>query len=183
MKSLRLVGGGVHAHACIDVVEAEGAFTIQGIVERTEGNHAPVLAHSYIGNDGDLARLLATAPSALVMAGQVKTGVDRVALYARLVELGANMPIVISPMIYVSRHPSVDDGTTITHGGIINVIASIAHHCHISTGARVNIGSGTFIGGGAVPREGVRVGANCVVRAGAIALHDLPDSSKYLGMP
>jgi sugar O-acyltransferase (sialic acid O-acetyltransferase NeuD family) len=205
MKPILLVGGGGHCHSCIDVVEAESAFKIQGIVERTGGEYTPVLGYPVVGSDTDLARLLATIPSALVTVGQVKKPDVRVALHDLLVELGANLPIIISPVSYISKHSSIGDGTIVMHGAIINAIASVGRnciinsqaliehdtvvgdHCHISTGARVNggvnIGSGSFIGSGAVLREGVRIGANCVVGAGAIVLHDLLDKTKYLGMP
>jgi sugar O-acyltransferase (sialic acid O-acetyltransferase NeuD family) len=205
MNPLLLVGGGGHAHACIDVIEAESAFTIHGIAEHTEEMHAPVLGYNVIGSDADLARPRVTAPSALITVGQVRTPDARVALYELLVGLGAILPVIISPISCVSEHSSIGESTIVLHEAIINALASvgrnrfinwqsmigrdagIGHHCHISTGARVNggviIGSGTFIGGGVVLRETVRIGANCVVGAGAIVLHDLPDATRYIGMP
>jgi sugar O-acyltransferase (sialic acid O-acetyltransferase NeuD family) len=204
MKPILLVGGGGHAHSCIDVIEFEGAYAIQGIVERAIGVHGPVLGYDVIGSDSELASLLVTTPSALVTVGQVKTPTTRVAIYNQLVQLGANMPVIISPESYVSRHSSINRGTIVMHGAVINSLASvgsnciinsqallehdttIGDHCHISTGAKVNgeveIGSGTFIGSGAIIREGVRVGINCVIGAGAVVLRDLPDSSKYYGV-
>jgi len=204
MKPLLLVGGGGHARACIDVIQAEGNFEIQGIVERIGGEQASVLGYPVIGSDNDLTRLLATTPSALVTVGQVKSPAARVALYDVLARLGAHMPGIISPTSYVSKHSAIGEGTIIMHGAIINALASVGRnciinsqallehdavigdHCHISTGAKVNgnvnIGSGTFIGSGAILREGLSIGANCVIGAGAIVLHDLPEATQHIGM-
>lgn len=204
MKPLLLVGGGGHARACIDVIEAEGNFEIQGIVERIGGEQAPVLGYPVIGSDADLAQLLSITPSALVTVGQIKSPTARVALYDLLVELGARLPSIISPASFVSKHSTIGEGAIIMHGAIINALASVGRncivnsqalvehdavlgdHCHISTGAKVNggvnIGSSTFIGSGAILREGVNIGANCVVGAGATVLHDLPARTQFVGL-
>jgi len=205
MKPILLVGGGGHCHACVDVIEAEGVFTIQGIVEQSDGEYETVLGYPVVGSDADLARLLESTPAALVTVGQIKSPAIRKMLHDLLVELDASLPVIISPASYVSRHSSIGDGTIVMHGAIVNALASvgrnciinsqaliehdavIGNHCHISTGARVNgtaeVGAGTFIGSGAVVREGVRIGKNCVVGAGAIVLDDLPDETRYVSMP
>ena len=205
MKPLLLVGGGGHARACLDVIETEGNFEIQGIVERIGGEQAPVLGYPVIGSDADLAALLSATPSVLITVGQVKSPDARVALYELLLRLGAEFPCIVSPTSYVSKHSTIGEGTIVMHRAIINATASvgsnciinsqalveheavIGDHCHISTGAKVNgdvnIGSGAFIGIGAILREGVLIGANCVVGAGAIVLHDLPEKTQYVGMP
>jgi sugar O-acyltransferase (sialic acid O-acetyltransferase NeuD family) len=200
MKPILLVGGGGHCHACVDVIEAEGIFTIQGIVEQTNRVYETVLGYPVVGSDSDLARLLESTPAALVSVGQVKSPAAREMLHDLLVELGAHLPVIISPASYVSTHSSIGGGTIVMHGAIVNALASVGrnciinsqaliehdavvqNHCHISTGARVNgtaqVGAGTFIGSGAVVREGVRIGKNCVVGAGAIVLEDLPDETR-----
>ena len=204
MKPLLLVGGGGHARACIDVIESEGDFEIQGIVERIGGEQAPVLGYPVIGSDADLAALLAATPSVLITVGQVKSPGTRVALYELLLRLGGEFPCIVSPTSYVSKYSTIGGGTIVMHGAIINATSSVGHncvinsqaliehdvavgdHCHISTGAKVNggvnIGSGTFVGSGAILREGVNIGANCVVGAGAIVLHDLPAMTQYVGI-
>ena len=205
MKPILLVGGGGHCHACVDVIEAEGIFTIQGIVEESDREYETVLGYPVVGSDSDLARLLESTPAALVSVGQIRSPTTRKMLHDLLVELGADLPVIISPASYVSRHSSIGDATIVMHGAIVNTLASvgrnciinsqaliehdavIGNHCHISTGARVNgaaeVGAGTFIGSGAVLREGVRIGKDCVVGAGAIVLEDLPAGTRYVGKP
>ncbi len=44
----------------------------------------------------------------------------RIRLYERLRQLGFEMPVVMSPRAYVSRHASVGEGTIVMHGAIVN---------------------------------------------------------------
>jgi sugar O-acyltransferase (sialic acid O-acetyltransferase NeuD family) len=204
MKSLLLVGGGGHCLSCIDVIEAQGIFAIQGIVEHSGQGHSPVLGYPVVGNDADLGSLLELTPAVLIAVGQIKNATARIALYELLLDLGAELPVIVSPASHVSAHASIGQGTIIMHGAIVNALATIGRnciinsqaliehdvivrdHCHISTGACVNggteIGSGTFIGSGAVLRDGIRVGSNCVIGAGAVVLDDIPDGTKYFGI-
>lgn len=205
MKSLLLLGAGGHCVACIDVIEAQGLFAIEGIVERLGESKSSVLGYPVIGTDSDLSSLLEITPIALVAVGQIKNSTNRRSIYDNLVSLGAEMPIIISPHSLVSTHASIGDGTIIMHGAVINAQAVVGRNCiinsqalvehgviignhtHISTGARVNggviIGSGTFVGSGAVLRDGIRVGSNCIIGAGTLVLNDIPDGTTYLGRP
>lgn len=47
--------------------------------------------------------------------------------------------------------------------------------------SNVTVGEGSFIGIGAVVREGVTIGNNVVVGAGAVVLHDVPDGATVKG--
>ena len=58
MKPILLVGGGGHCHACIDVIEVEGAFSIQGIVEQLSESPIQVLGYPVVGADADLGHVL-----------------------------------------------------------------------------------------------------------------------------
>jgi sugar O-acyltransferase (sialic acid O-acetyltransferase NeuD family) len=203
MKPILLVGGGGHCHSCIDVIEVEGSFAIQGIVEQSGEPPVQVLGYPVVGVDADLAHLLESTPAALVTVGQVKSPTARMILHDLLMSLGADLPVIISPWSHVSTHASVGEGTIVTHGAIVNALASVGRncivnsqsliehdavvmdHCHISTGARINgraeVGPRSFIGSGAVLREGVRVGSDCVIGAGATVVEDLPNSTRYVG--
>lgn len=47
----------------------------------------------------------------------------------------------------------------------------------------VEIGGGSWLGAGAIVLDGVKVGRNCVVGAGAVVTKDLPDCSVAVGVP
>jgi acetyltransferase EpsM len=47
----------------------------------------------------------------------------------------------------------------------------------------VTLERGAFLGAGAVVVPGVRIGADAVVAAGAVVLHDVPAGTTVLGVP
>ncbi len=196
MTSLLLLGGGGHCRSCIDVIETTGQYEIVGIVQPLSDGQAPVLGYPVLGDDDDLPVLLQRYPHALITVGQIKTPAIRRRLYQRVQELGGTLPVVISPHAHISRHASVEAGTIVMHGalvnagariganGIVNSQSLIEHdveigaHCHIATGARVNggtrIGPGCFIGSGAILREDISIGEGAIIGAGCTVLHDVP---------
>jgi acetyltransferase-like isoleucine patch superfamily enzyme len=76
---------------------------------------------------------------------------------------------------------------------IINTGATVDHDCvladavHVCPGAHiagnVEIGARTWFGIGAVARQGIRIGANAMIGAGSVVIHDLPDDVTVAGNP
>jgi len=198
-----LIGGGGHCRACIDVIERQGRFQIAGIVERNGAPGTKVFGYPILGRDDDLPELLQRYRHALVAIGQIKSPFPRIRVFEQLQSLGAELPGIVSPSAYLSRHARIGAGTIVMHGAVINAGATVGHncivntkallehdvtvedHCHIATGALINggvhIGAGTFVGSGAVVREGVHIGPGCIVGAGTTVLRDLPPQTRYLG--
>ena len=165
--------------------------------------HDQHLGYAVIGTDDDLPELAKTIPYALITLGQIKTPMHRVRLYQQVVALGFQLPTIIAPSAYVSRHATVAAGTIVMHGAIVNARASVgenciintraliehdaavADHCHISTGAVINgntaIGSGSFVGSGSIIKEGASLGQNCLVGMGLAVRHNLLDNAEFAG--
>ena len=205
MRPLLLLGGGGHCLSCIDVIEAEGAFAIEGLVLPSSAEHEPVLGYPVLGSDEDLANLLTKTRHAFITVGQIKSADSRVRLFDLLKRLGAELPVIRSPNCYCSRHATVEPGSILMHASVVNAQAhigsncilnsyaliehgaTIGDHCHVSTGARVNgdvtIGAGSFIGSGAVIKEGVVIGIGVVVGAGQVVLEDLPNGTRLTNRP
>jgi sugar O-acyltransferase (sialic acid O-acetyltransferase NeuD family) len=176
------------------VIESEALFSIEGIIQPITQTDT-IKGYPVIGSDADLPALLKKTRSAIITVGQIKTVDTRLRLFNLLKELGADLPLIISPYAYCSKHAKVNEGTIIMHGSIINygvkvgsncIInshaliehdACISNHCHISTGAKINggakIGQGVFIGSGAVIREGVAIGEGAIIGAGQVVLRDV----------
>jgi sugar O-acyltransferase (sialic acid O-acetyltransferase NeuD family) len=195
MKPLLLVGGGGHCNSCIDVIEAAAVFRIKGVVLAKLSSEL-VLGYPVIGTDDELPQLLESSKSVLITVGQIKNPDTRIRLFEQLNQLGAKLPVVVSPIAYYSKRSVIGDGSIIMHGAIVNAGAQvgkncivnskalvehdvvIGDHCHISTGARVNgnvtIGRGTFVGSGAVIKEAISLGENVTIGAGQIVLRDVP---------
>lgn len=185
-----LIGGGGHCKSVIDVIETAETYTIVGIIDRKELIGHQVLGYKIIGCDEDLSMLVSRYPNALITVGQIRNANVRIKLYGLLVSLGYNLPVVVSPRAYVSKHAVLGKGTIVLHDALINAQArigdnciinskaliehdcKIGNHCHISTGAVLNgatqIGSGTFIGSTAVSKEGSNVPESSFIKAGSI---------------
>ena len=198
MKSLLLIGGGGHCHSCIDVIEATEIYQIKGLVQPKLSSEL-ILGYPIIGSDDDLPKLLKDVKSALITVGQIKNSEIRIRLFDLLKQLGAELPVIISPRAYCSKHAVLGEGLIVMHGAIITASACIGNncivnsqalvehdveiddHCHISTGARVNgnvtIGKGSFIGSGAIVREGIKVGENVIIGAGQVVTQDVPNGT------
>jgi sugar O-acyltransferase (sialic acid O-acetyltransferase NeuD family) len=200
---LILIGAGGHAHACIDVIEQHGVYQIAGLIGLPDEMNDIHLEYTVVGTDADLPELAKTIPYALITLGQIKSSAHRTRLYQQVVTLGFQLPIIIAPSAYVSRHASIGAGTIVMHGAIVNAGASVgenciintlallehdvtvADHCHISTGAIINgntvIGFGSFVGSGSRIKEGASLGQNCLVGMGLAVRHNLPDNAQFAG--
>jgi len=200
---LILIGAGGHAHACIDVIEQHGGYQIAGLIGMPDEMHDHHLGYAVIGTDTDLPELAKTIPYALITLGQIKTPAHRTRLYQQVVALGFQLPTIVAPSAYVSRHASIGAGTIVMHGALVNAGASVgknciintrallehdatvADHCHISTGAIINgntvIGSGSFVGSGSIIKESASLGQNCLVGMGLAARHNLPNKAQFTG--
>lgn len=152
--------------------------------------------HGYpvLGSDTDLPLLMRDFSSALVALGQIKTPDLRIGLFEMLKGYGCDLPAIVSPRAYVSRHASVGKGTIVMHGAIINAGARIGRnciinsraliehdaviddHCHVATCAVINgnvsVGEGSFIGSNACIRQGVSIGARSFINMGEKVFSD-----------
>ena len=187
MESIIIVGGGGHCRSCIDVIEQEGKFFIEGIIDKPDKVGEEVLGYPIIGTDNDLSQIAKKYPSFLITLGQIRSPEPRMNLFDTLCALNVNFPVIKSPISYVSPHTRIGKGTIIMHGVIVNSSASIGEnciintnsllehdsivedHCHIATGAIVNggvsIGSGSFIGSGAVTKQYISIPPMSFVKA------------------
>jgi len=187
-KKIILIGGGGHCKACIDVIELSGHFHIEGIVDVPDKLHKKLLGYEIIAIDDDLPKLVNEYEDFLITLGQIKSPEIRIRIFKKLKELGAKLPVIISPLAYVSRHAQIDEGTIIMHQALVNTgvhigknciintkalvehDALIGDHCHIATSAVINggvtVGSGTFVGSKSVSKEYVKIGKNVLIGCG-----------------
>lgn len=199
MKELILIGGGGHCRACIDVIEQQGIFAIGGIVDLEARKGEKVLGYEIVASDSELSDLLTKFHFFLVTLGQIISCSRRRQIFDTIRAGGGELPSIISPLAYVSRHAQIGSGTIVMHHALVNAgarvgnnciintksliehDAAIGDHCHVSTGSVVNGGvvieEGTFWGSGAVAREYIRVGKNSVIGCNATVKYSLPDNN------
>ena len=195
MQNLILIGGGCHCKSCVDVIEQEGNYRIAGIVDLPEKLHQKILGYEIIATDDDLPRLVNEYENFLITLGQIKSPDKRIRVFQTLKESGAKLPVIISPLAYVSKHAEMGDGTIIMHHVLINAGAKIGSNCIINTkaliehdatigdatGAIINggvkVGSGTFFGSNAVCKEYIEIGENAVIGCGAKITKNISSNS------
>jgi len=200
-----LIGGGGHCRSCIDVIEEEGKYTIAGIVARDQLHSEKVSGYEIIGTDADLPRLVKECRNFLIAFGQIRSSHERMSYFRRLEELGATMPVIVSPYARVSRHARTEGGTIVMHNAVINSGVCIGRNCIINTGALVEhdatvgdcchiapaavvnggvtIGRGSFVGSNAVLKEYLTIGAEVVIGMGAVVGEDIPEAATVTGNP
>jgi sugar O-acyltransferase (sialic acid O-acetyltransferase NeuD family) len=200
---LILVGAGGHAHACIDVIELQGRYEIAGLIGVPSEVGLLHLGYSVLATDVDLPEFYGQYQNAFISIGQIKTPDIRIRLYCRLRELGFQLPTIISPTAYVSRHATIGMGSIVMHGAVVNAGARVGENCiinsralvehdaivedncHISTGAILNgnalIGAGSYVGSGSVIREGINLGTGCIVGMGLSVRHSQASGTRYVG--
>ena len=191
MKEIILIGGGGHCKSVIDVIELEGKFKIAGIIEKDKsliGNK--VLDYKVIGCDNELEKLREKYEYAFITIGQIKNPMPRIKIFEKLKKLDFKLPVIISPLAYVSKYAKIEEGTIIMHQALVNANAKIGKNCiinskaliehdaiiedfcHISTGAIVNGGvivkEKTFLGSNSVTKEYIEIKENSFIKAGGI---------------
>jgi sugar O-acyltransferase (sialic acid O-acetyltransferase NeuD family) len=187
--SLILIGAGGHCKSCIDVIEQENKFIIAGIVD-VNRSIGEMLGYPLLGDDNDLAKLKSSCDYAFITVGQTKTPAIRVRLFDYAISLGFKLPVIISPMAYISKYAKIGNGTIVMHDALINAGAMVGDNCiintksliehdavieddcHISTGAIINGGAivkqGSFVGSNAVTKESVKTNEKDFIKAGSL---------------
>jgi sugar O-acyltransferase (sialic acid O-acetyltransferase NeuD family) len=187
-QQIILIGGGGHCRSCIDVIEQQDRFVIGGIVEQPGSSViGNILGYPILGTDENLPELRKQFEFAIITVGQIRSPEPRIRLYKMLKKMDFSLPVIVSPLAYVSRHASIGEGTIVMHQALVNAgvrigdnciinskslvehDAMVAEHCHIATSAILNgganIGSGSFFGSAAVSKQYISIPPNSFVKA------------------
>ena len=202
-EKIFVYGASGHAKVVIDIIERQGLYGIAFLVDDDPAlKNTDFYGYRVIGGKQDLL-----SAGDLVSAGIVAIGSNRArsAVAAWLTENSFKLISAIHPSAQLGRVVTVDAGTVIMAGAIINsdsrigknVIintrASIDHDCtvgdgvHIAPGSTlcgtVSVGAGTFVCAGATIIPNLTVGSNVIVGAGSTVIRDVPDGVTVVGNP
>ncbi|MFW2352989.1 NeuD/PglB/VioB family sugar acetyltransferase [Aliarcobacter butzleri] len=169
-EKIVLIGGGGHCHSVIDVIEQEKKYEIIGIVDTKKNIGKKVLDYKIIACDDDLETIFLSCKNALITVGQIESNKIRVKIYNNLKQIGFNLPVIISPLAYVSNHSSIEEGTIIMHHALVNANTKIGKNCIINTKALIehdcivedncHISTASIINGGVTVKENSFFGSN-----------------------
>jgi sugar O-acyltransferase (sialic acid O-acetyltransferase NeuD family) len=132
-------------------------------------------------------------------------GADRMGIARFLMDLGIELPALVSPEATVSpiallapgsqvlANALVAAGSRLGPTTIVNHSANVDHECLLGAGVHVGPGAvlcgcvrvddNAFVGAGAVVLPGIRIGAGAIVGAGATVTKDVAPKSVVVGCP
>ena len=173
-KPIILIGGGGHCKSVIDVIEQEGIFKVAGIVDLKEKIGDTILNYPVIADDNELIELTKKYKYFHITLGFIKTPARRNQILEILKRNKAELPVILSPIAYVSEHAIICAGTIIMHNAQINANAEIGENCIINSKALIEhdaiVGDNCHISTGAIINGGVTVGNECFVGTGAVVV-------------
>lgn len=206
MVSILLLGAGGHGKVVGEIAESLGiyseiAFLDDAVAETSNSTHHPYPILGPFAAFSDLS-IRQRFTHALVSVGNTKT---RLSLTAELTQNGFIIPTLVHPTAYVSPSTSIGPGTTVMPLTIVNSGSSVAqccilnsasvveHNCTLHEGVHLCPGSllagdvtvhrRTWIGLGARVNNGITIGSDTIVGAGAVVITDLPNNVTAVGIP
>jgi acetyltransferase EpsM len=199
MKNIIIFGSGGHSMVIIDLIKELKQHTIVGIYDdKKEGFFEGIRIIGKINNDVD--NVIKDADEYIIAIGDNST---RKYIYEKFYTL--HWATLIHPRSIVSKSASIDEGTVVLAGAIIQPGVTIGKHCIINTNSnidhesyinsfssicpgvticgKVNIRELTFIGANSTIIQGITVGKNCIVGAGTVVIKNVNDNCKIVGNP
>ncbi len=200
-ESIVLYGAGGHGKVIADMIEKSGQYTIAGFLDDEKTGDA--FGYPILGGFDAVADIITKGTDTVIVS--IGNNAARLDLQNRLMEAGMHLATITHPSADIARGAVIGAGTVIMpgvvvgpdvrmgSGCILNTRATVDHDCilgdgvHISPGVHlagdVRIGSLSHMGIGSVVKEGISIGKETVVGAGAVVITDLPDGCIAYGVP
>lgn len=193
-----IYGGGGHGKALIDLVRANGAHSIVGIVDDGLSLGSDIMQVPVLGGGNILENLVSRG---LLLAANAVGGIgnilSRIYVFERLTSAGLTCPTLVHPTAFVEPSATLAEGVQVMphayvgseaqvgFGAIINTGAIVSHDCilaeyaNLSPGAilagEVCIGSATLVGMGVTVNLRVKIGSQARIGNGATVKQDVPE--------
>ena len=199
---LLVAGAGGHGRVVADAALATGDYSSVSFLDDQVSVRATIEGWPIVGA---LSQLEALSSAFDAFVAGIGDPALRIRLLGRARSAGLRCVTVVHPAATVSTFSSIGAGTVVFAGACINVGVRTGEACIINTGATVDhdceladgvhvcpgvhlagnvvIGARTWIGIGAVAKQGIRIGANATIGAGAVVIRDVPDNATVVGNP
>ena len=122
-----------------------------------------------------------------------------------LSQAGGSLVTIVHPSAFISPYAQIGVGVVVMAGAVVNAYAKLGDSCVINTGAivehdcvlahavhlaprvvlsgSVDISAFTWVGVGAVVRQGTQIGEGVTVGAGAVVVKPVMDAQTVVGCP
>ena len=202
MNSLLILGAGGHGKVVADAALAGTCWREVAFLDDLAPRVSAVLGLAVMGGFAALDRFAGRFSHAVVAVGDARV---RLALIGELERVGYSIALIVHPRATVSPFAKLAAGTvvmagavvnpdvTVGTGGIVNTGACVDHDCTLGAGVHVCpgvhlagnvlVGERTWLGIGSCAKQGVRIGCDVVVGAGATVTADVRDGITVVGTP
>lgn len=198
--AILVYGGGGHGKALIELLRAQAAYHIVGLVDDGKQRGEQVTGVPVLGGSEVLAELYSQGVRLAANAvGGIGNIAARIAVFRRLAEAGFTCPALVHPTAFlepsarlapgvqVMPHAYVGSETVIGFGALINTGAIVSHDCtlgeytNLSPGAilagEVQVGERALVGMGVTVNLQVHIGAGARIGNGATIKSDIPENA------
>jgi len=199
-KKLAIVGASGHGKVVAEIAEQLGftvSFYDDAYPSKTHIEHWPIN-----GTSVDLIAFKNVNNNVVVAIGNNEIRQQKIELF---LQNSFNLITLIHPSAIVSKYATIDQGTVIFAGAIINAFSKVGVGCIINTAAIVEhdcmiddfthicpntalaggviVGRQSWIGIGSNVKQLVTIGSNCLIGAGSTVVKNIPDDVTVFGSP
>ena len=196
MNRLIIIGAGGHGKVVADNAVRNGYSDICFLDDRAEGT---CLNFPIVGGCSDIPRFNDGKTDFVL-------GIGNNAVRKKIAEsFEVNWVTLIHPSATIGIGVTVEKGTVIMAGAVVNACSKIGKHCIVNTGAVVEhdnviedyvhispkaalggtvaVGACSHVGIGATVKNNVDICGNCVIGAGAVVVKNICEGGTYVGVP
>ena len=202
-----ILGGGGHARVLIDTIFAGQSAIPYAVLDRDRNCWGrDILGVPILGDDSLLPQLKEKGVNCFAVGlGAVGNTQPRQRLFSLGLTHCLEPLTVIHPSAIYSKWATIEAGSQIFAGSIINAGAVLGqnvlinsgaiveHNCvlkdtvHVATGAKlaglVTVEEGAHIGAGATVKQGLFIGKKAIIGAGAVVVKDVSPCTIVVGIP
>ncbi len=206
-RTIVIVGSGGFARETLDnlrdIVALGGGWQLGGIVDSfpPDVQYSSLEGVPYLGSDD----LFLSKPSTTHFVVAISEPGIRRRLVSRYLAAGLEPAGLVHPKAEIGTGTKIGEGCVIGASAFVTTDALVGDHVHVDRGAAVghdctlgdfvtvhpravlsggvHVDSGSLIGTNCTILPERRVGRNCVVGAGAVVTHDVPDYTVVAGVP
>ena len=206
MKNVVIFGASGHGSVILDCLERSPEYSPVGFVDSFKEKGTKINGYEILGTELDLPELI---DRFTIFGGIIAIG-DNWSRRKMAWRIGKIVPnfnyiSVVHPGACVGKDVSLGKGVALMPGVIVNANSRIGDHCILNTrstlghdgvmepfsslapgvsvGGNVYLGSGAAVSIGSSVIEQVRIGADSVIGAGSLVLHDIPSRVMVFGSP
>lgn len=197
MKKITIIGASGHGRVVADIARLNGYDDISFLDDNSELKNCG--RYKVVGS----SQVISDIDSDFVVG--IGNADIRNQILSKLEQLNKSIVSLIHPNAVVGEDVSIDVGTVVMAGAvinpgtrigkgvIINTCSSVDHDCviedyvHVAVGAHicgtVTVGKSTWVGAGSTISNNINVCSYCMIGAGAVVISDIFEPGTYLGLP